>query len=91
MKRLFLPIIIMIIFSFQPLLAEDTLPEGPGRKEVSAQCQACHGLGVLLQKRHSPEEWKAIVDKMIQFGLKVNEGEKKIIMDYLGTRLGSSH
>ena len=88
MKKMILAITVMIIFNLQPLLAEDTLPEGPGREIIYDRCQACHKLNVIMEKKRSRDGWKKIIAKMIGFGLKIGDRDKKMVLDYLATYRG---
>jgi hypothetical protein len=81
---------ILTTFALSPVLAGDTLPEGAGKKLVSKNCQACHGLDFLLEKKRSRNEWKKLVDIMVEHGLVISDKDKKTVIDYLAKYLGTS-
>src|SRR5438094_7974307 len=42
-----------------------TLPEGPGREIVQAQCASCHGLNLITNSGYAREEWISLFTKMV--------------------------
>ena len=90
MKKVALAFTILTFFSLSPVLAGDTLPEGTGKKLVSENCRSCHGLDALLEKKRSRNEWEKLVDKMVEHGLEITDKDKKTVIDYLATHLGTS-
>jgi cytochrome c5 len=46
------------------LAQADELPEGPGKDDVAAVCTQCHAIGIITQRRRTPEEWDEIMIRM---------------------------
>jgi quinoprotein glucose dehydrogenase len=66
------------------------LPAGPGRDTVAASCSQCHSLGLAVGKRHTPEEWSAVIQQMIGQGAQIDAQQANEIRDYLATHFGAS-
>jgi cytochrome c5 len=70
-----------------PLDAQ-SLPEGPGKALVSAQCSNCHALDVALSKRGTAAEWSAILKTMMERGAAITDADAAVIAGYLGQNFG---
>lgn len=71
-----------------PQSAEATLallPAGPGREVVAQHCALCHAIGLTIGKRHTPEEWAAVIQAMMARGAQLDESEAQTIHTYLST------
>ena len=90
LKTVALAFAILMTSDLSPLLAGNTLPKGPGEKSVAENCQSCHGLNALLDKKRSRNEWKKVIDKMVEYGMKMNDKDKKTVLDYLASHLGNA-
>src|SRR5438105_15954901 len=66
-----------------PSLAQDKLPEGPGKSTVLKVCRGCHGADVVATKRHTREEWEHTVVDMINAGATGTDDEFSDIVEYL--------
>ena len=64
-------------------LAQDQLPQGPGREETVKLCKNCHDLGKSVSLRQDREGWRATLTKMIAMGTKGSDEEFAAILDYL--------
>jgi mono/diheme cytochrome c family protein len=67
------------------------LPRGAGVELVEAHCSACHSLDyVTTQPRGKGERfWADSVEKMIDtHGAEIPEGDRKVIVAYLGRTFG---
>ncbi len=60
-----------------------TLPNGPGKRELSASCVRCHTLGLSVAKRKSASEWRDTLQKMKRFGLILTPKDEGVIERYL--------
>lgn len=61
-----------------------SLPAGPGRDVFAQQCSVCHAIGLAIGKRHTPEEWTALIQQMITGrGAQIAPDQAKVIHDYL--------
>lgn len=90
LKSVLLGIAVLVAFSFDPVKAEDPLPEGEGRNLVSEKCQRCHGLDPIQKMRGSIENWSKILEEMTNYGLVLNNKDREMVLKYLETHLGPS-
>ena len=65
-----------------------TLPDGPGRALVAAQCASCHSLDEALSKRTTTDRWLATVQQMVDLGAPVTAPDAATISSYLGQYFG---
>ena len=77
-----------------PAVQQIKLAEGPGKQDVSRYCARCHGLGNVVSKRRSADEWRQLLAKMKTLGLlmpaaEYAHAEKYLIANY-GEMPGSS-
>lgn len=74
-----------------PVIASNrfNLPNGPGRELVYGYCQTCHDLQSVVDSAGIRRgAWDALLDNMHDFGLRVTDGQRARILDYLATYLG---
>jgi DNA uptake protein ComE-like DNA-binding protein len=64
-------------------LAQDPLPEAPGKAEVVNVCSKCHEPVRVASLRLTREGWEEVVAKMRTLGAKASDDEFKLITDYL--------
>jgi DNA uptake protein ComE-like DNA-binding protein len=78
-----------LILSFTlPVLCQ-TLPDGPGKKELETLCGVCHGPeAVMGVDRMDRDGWQQKVFQMIGPGTASEQPAIKAILDYLVTNLG---
>jgi hypothetical protein len=50
---------------------------------ILEKLQNHHSIDRVYGAKHTREEWNATLDRMIGYGAKISEDEKKIIIDYL--------
>jgi mono/diheme cytochrome c family protein len=65
-----------------------TLPDGPGRALVAAQCASCHTLDEALSKRTTADRWLLTVQQMIDRGAPITAPDAAAISTYLGEYFG---
>jgi cytochrome c5 len=65
-----------------------TLPDGPGRALVAAQCASCHSLDEALSKRTTADRWLATVQDMVDRGAPIADPDAAAIANYLGQHFG---
>lgn len=53
---------------------------------ILEKLQNHHGIDRVLTAKHTREEWNVTLDRMISYGAKISEDEKKAIIDYLLSR-----
>ena len=68
------------------------LKPGPGVEKTRANCVACHSTDYIVrQPGRDAKQWEAEVKKMVTvFGAPINEGDAKVIVEYLATVYGPS-
>ena len=64
-------------------LADDKLPEAPGKAAFVKVCGDCHGPDVVTGMGHDRAGWKDVVDEMVDKGAAATPAEIKEIVDYL--------
>jgi len=53
------------------------------KKALEASCLVCHEMRMITGLRLTPAQWTAEVDKMVNWGAVVSEGDRRLIVDYL--------
>ena len=53
---------------------------------VADRCDGCHGLDTVYGESRSREEWAAEVDRMIGRGARLDDDERRVVIDYLSSR-----
>ena len=71
-----------------PALAQGSLPDGPGKDALAASCTVCHGLNLITGTRRSLPQWEETVNDMVARGAPLLEGEREIVIQYLGKHFG---
>jgi len=77
------------VFIVRPAIAQDMMPEGPGKAETVAACSGCHGLGQVTSEHRSAEDWAATVSSMINNGAPVADADFDKVVNYLATNYGT--
>jgi cytochrome c5 len=72
-----------------PKKSADELPDGEGKKILMAACSTCHGLEEVTKFRgyYTKDDWRDIVVTMVKYGAELKEGEREVLIDYLGLHL----
>lgn len=71
-----------------PCARADVLPAAPERNLVIRTCAACHAPEVVVAKRHTADEWDAIIAKMVDRGAVATDDEQQQILSYLAKYFG---
>jgi cytochrome c2 len=71
-----------------PAVAQDALPEGPGKAAVTEACTQCHDISTVTAQRRGPDDWADVLDRMVGFGASLSETKKAEIQAYLNANLG---
>jgi competence protein ComEA len=66
-----------------PAAAQDTLPEGPGKKETLQVCSACHEAAKATSVKLTREGWIETLDRMKAFGAAGSNDEFAAVLEYL--------
>lgn len=69
----------------QPLLAQDTLPEAPGKNETLQVCGTCHEAAKATSVKLTREGWIETIDRMKAFGAGGSDAEFAAVLEYLST------
>ena len=64
------------------------LPEGKGKDLTQKNCSTCHATNVFTKQHHTRDQWRSILDNMLEKGLDAPDGDLDIIADYLATNFG---
>ena len=77
MKYLF--IVILLFIAFAVAYADNPSPMGILEKK----CYICHNINIVLKAKKNADEWEATLDRMIGYGAKINEDERKMLIEFL--------
>jgi len=72
----------------RPAIAQDAMPDGPGKAEVVLACSGCHGLGQIVGEHRSADMWATTVTSMINNGAPVADADFDKVVGYLATNFG---
>jgi len=82
MKMLALALLASLVVA-SPAAAQDTLPEGPGKKETLQVCSACHEAAKATSVKLTREGWIETLDRMKAFGAAGSNDEFAAVLEYL--------
>ncbi|MCX7067991.1 MAG: cytochrome c [Methylococcales bacterium] len=88
MRMLFL---LLAFFVSSAMAGEESvqLKDGNGKEAVTVQCAMCHSLDYIPMNATNRAGWEKTVNKMINvMGAPIEDGDKKIIIDYLANHYG---
>ena len=68
-----------------PAVAQETLPDGPGKAQVLNVCGTCHEAAKATSVKLTREGWVETIDRMKAFGAEGTTDEFAAILDYLST------
>src|SRR5262245_34524068 len=66
-----------------PSLAQDPLPDGPGKDVVVRVCAACHQLSTVIGRRREFDDWRLTIEGMASRGAEGTDEEFAIVLRYL--------
>jgi virginiamycin B lyase len=72
----------------RPAIAQDALPDGPGKAETVAACSGCHGIGQILGEHRAADAWASTVTSMINNGAPVADADFDKVVGYLTANFG---
>ena len=67
--------------------AAESLPAGNGSDIARTRCFECHGSELIVQQRLSLDGWSREVDKIIAWGARVEDADKRVLVEYLADTL----
>jgi mono/diheme cytochrome c family protein len=71
------------LFSGAAALAQDKLPDLPGKDAFVKVCGGCHGPDAVTGMGHDRSGWKDLVDEMVDKGATATPAQRNEIIDYL--------
>lgn len=77
--------VLFVVFLAHPALAQDTLPDGPGKEQMINVCGTCHEAAKATSVKLTREGWVETIDRMKAFGAEGTPDEFAAILDYLST------
>ena len=58
--------------------------DGPSPREIlEKKCYTCHNINIVLKAQKDKDEWEKTLDRMVDYGAKLNKEERKILIDFL--------
>jgi hypothetical protein len=72
-----------VLTKAQEAIVAGKLPESPAKAVVLTKCQICHTAEYVTQQRLTPAQWQATVVKMRKLGSPLDDGEVKLLSEYL--------
>ncbi len=85
MKRKIMLILVMVLMV---LITAQCGGAQSGEALVKAKCNTCHAMDVVTSARKTSTEWEDTVNRMIGHGLKLDDQELKMVVDYLSENYG---
>jgi len=61
---------------------EKPLPDGPGKATVQALCAGCHEMERSTNANYTAQEWKTVIDMMVNFGVPIPKNEIETVANY---------
>jgi len=71
-----------------PVEGPVTLPDGPGKQDVTEMCGKCHGLSTVVATRRSAEGWHDLIQDMRTRGAQGDDATAARVRDYLAAHYG---
>jgi cytochrome c5 len=70
-----------------PTATTDDAP-AEGQVLLEERCTVCHSLARVESAQKTREEWASTVDRMIDRGAQLSDGERTVVIDYLAETYG---
>lgn len=64
--------------------------DGDGRDLFMERCHTCHQLDTVTVQAHPAEQWREIVQRMVQNGAQISDPESETIITYLAKAYGAN-
>ncbi len=87
-RTLYALLICCALLPSKPLVAQDRLPEGPGKDTVERMCTQCHPIDVVISSKRTAEGWKRTVADMVARGAQGTPAEIQTVTAYLFAHFG---
>jgi hypothetical protein len=90
MTRLLIVSTIVLVATALLVAQDPELPDGDGKRILVAACTSCHDLKEVTKLRgfYTKEQWKDVVNTMVEYGADLKKGEDEVLVDYLTQHLG---
>ncbi len=72
-------IIFLLIVGITIVYADAPSPRGI----LENKCYTCHNIKIVLKAQKDKNEWDKTLDRMVNYGAKLNKEERKILIDFL--------
>jgi virginiamycin B lyase len=82
-KNLKLALIMPFFFLPLPAFAQDSLPDGAGKKLVESHCVQCHDLGTVTRAGYSLVDWRNNIHMMVNVGSALPPEQIEMLAQYL--------
>jgi len=69
----------LLLFGITIVYADASSPRGILEKK----CYTCHNINIVLKAQKDKDEWEKTLDRMVDYGAKLNKEERKILIDFL--------
>jgi DMSO/TMAO reductase YedYZ molybdopterin-dependent catalytic subunit len=67
---------------------EQSVDAAPAPAALKSTCLACHDEDVIRQQRLTRAQWDAEINKMVGWGAKVSDQDRRALLDYFAARYG---
>jgi cytochrome c2 len=74
---------------FSASLKAESPDDEVGRAAIEDHCKLCHAIETVTDERHSADEWKVIVGRMIKNGAQLTAEDQATIIAYLSKTYSS--
>jgi competence protein ComEA len=76
-------LIVLTAVFVAPMLAQDELPDLPGKATTVKICTACHGPEMWATEHKSSADWDQIITLMTEKGLAISDDDYTTVLGYL--------
>ena len=83
-----LGVVAAILFSSPSSVAQDPLPDGPGKELVRELCGSCHQLTTVVARRRGFDDWRITIEGMVSRGAGGTDEELAVVHRYLTRQFG---
>ena len=77
--------VIAAVLLSQPVFAQDTLPDGPGKDATLRVCSQCHEAAKSTSVKLTRDGWIETIDRMKAFGADGTDADFAAVLEYLAT------
>jgi competence protein ComEA len=76
---------VLLVALVVPAVAQDVLPDAPGKNETLQVCSGCHEAAKATSVKLTREGWSETIDRMKAFGASGSDAEFTAVLEYLAT------